>query len=172
MSSPNFIGHQPRRSAFLERLLRGVCAHPVARFGARRRRAGKRDEHSGEPKCPGTIGDGGFSASGQQCDRVRLEAREGRKRRLARRCGACTDPRAARPRSAGRWPSRAGSFSAARRARPKGKPSILGGFGWYAENGSYAHSASGGNLHLLDDDLRVKFGVGYMDVQVPLLRHR
>ena len=43
-------------------------------------------------------------------------------------------------------------------------PSILGGFGWYAENGSYAFGA-GGNLHLLDDDLRVKFGAGYMDVQ-------
>ena len=43
-------------------------------------------------------------------------------------------------------------------------PSILGGFGWYAENGSYAYGA-GGNLHLLDDDLRVKFGAGYMDVR-------
>ena len=43
-------------------------------------------------------------------------------------------------------------------------PSILGGFGWYAENGSYAFGG-GGNLHLLDDDLRVKFGAGYLDVQ-------
>jgi hypothetical protein len=43
-------------------------------------------------------------------------------------------------------------------------PSVLGGFGWYAENGSYAFGA-GGNLHLLDDDLRVKFGAGYMDVR-------
>ena len=43
-------------------------------------------------------------------------------------------------------------------------PSILGGFGWYAENGSYAFGA-GGNLHLLNDDLRVKFGGGYMDVR-------
>jgi outer membrane protein assembly factor BamA len=43
-------------------------------------------------------------------------------------------------------------------------PSVLGGFGWYAENGSYAYGA-GGNLHLLDDDLRVKFGAGYMDVR-------
>jgi len=43
-------------------------------------------------------------------------------------------------------------------------PSILGGFGWYAENGSYAYGA-GGNLHLLDDDLRVKFGGGFMDVR-------
>jgi outer membrane protein assembly factor BamA len=43
-------------------------------------------------------------------------------------------------------------------------PSVLGGFGWYAENGSYAFGA-GGNLHLLDDDLRVQFGAGYMDVR-------
>jgi outer membrane protein assembly factor BamA len=43
-------------------------------------------------------------------------------------------------------------------------PSVLGGFGWYAENGSYAYGA-GGNLHLLDDDLRVKFGAGYLDVR-------
>ena len=43
-------------------------------------------------------------------------------------------------------------------------PSILGGFAWYAENGSYAYGL-GGNLHLLDDDLRVKFGAGYMDVK-------
>ena len=43
-------------------------------------------------------------------------------------------------------------------------PSLLGGFAWYAENGSYAYGA-GGNLHLLDDDLRVKFGGGYMDVR-------
>ena len=44
-------------------------------------------------------------------------------------------------------------------------PSILGGFGWYAENDSYAFGA-GGNLHLLDDDLRVKFGAGYMDLSL------
>ena len=43
-------------------------------------------------------------------------------------------------------------------------PSIIGGFGWYAENGSYAFGG-GGNLHLLDDDLRVRFGAGYMDVE-------
>jgi len=43
-------------------------------------------------------------------------------------------------------------------------PSLLGGFAWYAENGSYAYGL-GGNLHLLDDDLRVKFGGGYMDVR-------
>lgn len=43
-------------------------------------------------------------------------------------------------------------------------PSVIGGFGWYAENGSYAYGL-GGNLHLLDDDLRVKFGAAYMDVR-------
>jgi outer membrane protein assembly factor BamA len=43
-------------------------------------------------------------------------------------------------------------------------PSILGGFAWYAENGSYAYGL-GGKLNLLDDDLRVRFGAGYMDVQ-------
>ena len=43
-------------------------------------------------------------------------------------------------------------------------PSILGGFAWYAENGSYAYGL-GGKLNLLDDDLRVKFGAGYMDVR-------
>jgi hypothetical protein len=43
-------------------------------------------------------------------------------------------------------------------------PSVLGGFAWYAENGSYAYGL-GGNLHLLDDDVRVKFGAGYMDVR-------
>ena len=43
-------------------------------------------------------------------------------------------------------------------------PSILGGVAWYAENGSYAFGL-GGNLHLLDDDLRVKFGAAYMDVR-------
>jgi len=43
-------------------------------------------------------------------------------------------------------------------------PSVIGGFGWYAENDSYAFGA-GGNLHLLDDDLRVKFGAAYMDVR-------
>ena len=42
-------------------------------------------------------------------------------------------------------------------------PSILGGFAWYAENGSYAYGL-GGNLHLRNDDVRVMFGAGYMDV--------
>lgn len=43
-------------------------------------------------------------------------------------------------------------------------PSVLGGFGWFAENGSYAFGA-GANLHLFEDKLRVKFGAGYMDVR-------
>jgi hypothetical protein len=43
-------------------------------------------------------------------------------------------------------------------------PSVLGGFAWYAENGSYAYGL-GGNLHLANDDVRVKFGGGYLDVQ-------
>lgn len=43
-------------------------------------------------------------------------------------------------------------------------PSVVGGFGWYAENGSYAFGL-GGNLHLRNDDLRVKFGAAYMDVR-------
>lgn len=44
------------------------------------------------------------------------------------------------------------------------KPSVLGGFGWYSENDSYAFGA-GGNLHLDDDRLRVKFGAAYLDVR-------
>jgi len=43
-------------------------------------------------------------------------------------------------------------------------PSLLGGFGMIAENGSYAYGA-GANLHLLDDKLRVKAGAVYMDVR-------
>jgi len=43
-------------------------------------------------------------------------------------------------------------------------PSILGGFAMIAENGSYAYGG-GANLHLLDDQLRVKLGAGYADVR-------
>ena len=43
-------------------------------------------------------------------------------------------------------------------------PSVIGGFGMYAENGSYAYGF-GGNFHLLGDDLRVKAGAGYVDVR-------
>jgi hypothetical protein len=42
-------------------------------------------------------------------------------------------------------------------------PSLLGGFAWYSQNGSYA-AGLGGNLHLRNDDVRVQFGVGYLDV--------
>ena len=57
-----------------------------------------------------------------------------------------------------------GYFLESRDAGSDHAPSILGGFGWYAENGSYAFGL-GGNLHLLNDDLRIKFGAGYMDVR-------
>jgi outer membrane protein assembly factor BamA len=43
-------------------------------------------------------------------------------------------------------------------------PSLVGGFAWFAENGSYAYGA-GANLHLLDDKLRIKAGAGYVDVR-------
>ena len=43
-------------------------------------------------------------------------------------------------------------------------PSVLGGFAWFAENGSYAYGV-GSNLHLLDDRLRLKLGAGYLDVR-------
>lgn len=43
------------------------------------------------------------------------------------------------------------------------KPSIIGGFGMIAENGSWA-VGGGTYLHLLDDRLRVKFGLGYADL--------
>ena len=42
-------------------------------------------------------------------------------------------------------------------------PSLLGGFAWYAEKGSDA-AGLGGNLHLRNDDVRVQFGLGYLDV--------
>ena len=43
------------------------------------------------------------------------------------------------------------------------KPSIIGGFGMIAENGSWALGA-GTYLHLLDDRMRLKAGLGYLDV--------
>jgi hypothetical protein len=43
-------------------------------------------------------------------------------------------------------------------------PSILGGFGMVAENGSYAYGG-GANLHLLDDKLRVVAGAAYVDIR-------
>ena len=57
-----------------------------------------------------------------------------------------------------------GYFFGANDRDSKVPPSILGGFAWYAENGSYAYGL-GGKLNLLDDDLRIKFGAGYMDVR-------
>lgn len=42
-------------------------------------------------------------------------------------------------------------------------PSVLGGFVWGAENGSYAYGL-GVNLHLLDDRLRIKAGAAYADI--------
>jgi hypothetical protein len=46
---------------------------------------------------------------------------------------------------------------------PDTPPSILGGFGMVAENGSYAYGG-GAYLHLLDDDLRIKAGAAYADI--------
>ena len=43
-------------------------------------------------------------------------------------------------------------------------PSTIGGFVMGAENGSYAYGG-GANLHLLNDDFRLKFGAAYMDVR-------
>jgi hypothetical protein len=43
-------------------------------------------------------------------------------------------------------------------------PSIFGGFAMVSENGSYAYGG-GANLHLLDDNLRIKAGAGYMDIR-------
>ena len=43
-------------------------------------------------------------------------------------------------------------------------PSVIGGFAMGAENGSYAYGG-GANLHLLNDDFRLKFGAVYMDVR-------
>jgi hypothetical protein len=43
-------------------------------------------------------------------------------------------------------------------------PSAVGGFTWFAENGSYAYGA-GANLHLHDDRFRVKVGAAYIDLR-------
>ena len=43
-------------------------------------------------------------------------------------------------------------------------PSILGGFAMAAENGSYAYGG-GAKLYLLDDNLRIRIGAGFMDVR-------
>ena len=57
-----------------------------------------------------------------------------------------------------------GYFLESRKEDSAAAPSVLGGFAMIAENGSYAYGG-GANLHLLDDRLRVKAGVGYMDVR-------
>ena len=56
-----------------------------------------------------------------------------------------------------------GYFIGPRDEASESPPSIVGGFGMIAENGSYAYGA-GTNLHLLDDDLRVKAGAAYFDI--------
>ena len=43
-------------------------------------------------------------------------------------------------------------------------PSTIGGFVMGAENGSYVYGG-GANLHLLNDDFRLKFGAAYMDIR-------
>jgi len=43
-------------------------------------------------------------------------------------------------------------------------PSVIGGFAMAAENGSYAYGG-GANLHLLNDNFRLKFGAVYVDVR-------
>jgi len=43
-------------------------------------------------------------------------------------------------------------------------PSTVGGFAMGAENGSYAYGG-GANLHLLNDEFRLKFGAVYMDIR-------
>ena len=58
----------------------------------------------------------------------------------------------------------AGYFLESRKEDSDSAPSLLGGFGMIAENGSYAYGG-GVNLHLMDDNLRVKAGAGYMDIR-------
>ncbi|MEJ2331058.1 MAG: hypothetical protein P8Z33_14730, partial [Gammaproteobacteria bacterium] len=57
----------------------------------------------------------------------------------------------------------AGYFLRTDKQENETRPSLLGGFAWYAANGSYA-AGLGGNLHLRNDDVRVQFGAGYLDV--------
>jgi hypothetical protein len=57
----------------------------------------------------------------------------------------------------------AGYFLESKRKESDKPPSILGGFGMIAENGSYAYGG-GAYLHLLDDDLRIKAGAAYADI--------
>jgi hypothetical protein len=57
----------------------------------------------------------------------------------------------------------AGYFLGAKDVDSDTPPSILGGFGMASENGSYAYGG-GAYLHLLDDDLRIKAGAAYADI--------
>jgi outer membrane protein assembly factor BamA len=43
-------------------------------------------------------------------------------------------------------------------------PSVLSGFGFIADNGSFAYGAAG-KFHLADDRIRLRVGAGYMDVR-------
>ena len=58
----------------------------------------------------------------------------------------------------------AGGYFLSERVEDGPPPSAIGGFGFVAENGSYAYGG-GGNFHLMDDRLRLKFGAGYMDIR-------
>ena len=57
-----------------------------------------------------------------------------------------------------------GYFLTPKNAEPDVPPSILGGYGLIAENGSYVYGG-GVKLNLLDDKLRVTAGGGYADVR-------
>jgi hypothetical protein len=57
----------------------------------------------------------------------------------------------------------AGYFLESKDDKSDKPPSILGGFGMVAENGSYAYGG-GAYLHLLNDDLRIKAGAAYADI--------
>lgn len=57
-----------------------------------------------------------------------------------------------------------GYFLNSKKEGSESPPSILGGFGMIAENGSYAYGG-GAYLHLLEDKLRVKVGAAYADLR-------
>jgi outer membrane protein assembly factor BamA len=57
-----------------------------------------------------------------------------------------------------------GYFLGARDEDAEKRPSVIGGFGMFSANGSYAFGA-GGNFHFLDDRLRVQAGAGYADIR-------
>ncbi len=58
----------------------------------------------------------------------------------------------------------AGTYFIGKRSEDAPPPSMVGGFAMFSENGSYIYGG-GANLHLLDDQLRVGVGAGYMDVR-------